>query len=108
MTEAKELSPEAKAALGTIPTAASESVVSTRIPKIPEVQIVPALKGGRPETGAMQFGEDDWPGVFIRGDNAIYFAMAVVQAEQSLPDDQWLLKSVLKGLSQTLRSCAVG
>lgn len=24
----------------------------------------------RPETGAMQFG-DDWPGVFIRGDNAI-------------------------------------
>lgn len=24
----------------------------------------------RPETGPMQFG-DDWPGVFIRGDNAL-------------------------------------
>jgi len=28
----------------------------------------------RPETGPMQFG-DDWPGVFIRGDNAMYMAM---------------------------------
>lgn len=31
---------------------------------------------GRPETGTMQFG-DDWPGVFIRGDNAAHFAMAL-------------------------------
>lgn len=28
----------------------------------------------RPETGVMQF-EDDWPGVFIRGDNAIAIAL---------------------------------
>jgi len=28
---------------------------------------------GRPETGAMQFGKD-WPGVFIRGDDALYHA----------------------------------
>lgn len=27
----------------------------------------------RPETGPMQFG-DDWPGVFIRGDNAFVYA----------------------------------
>jgi hypothetical protein len=30
----------------------------------------------RAETGVMQF-EDDWPGVFIRGDNAFYFAMCL-------------------------------
>lgn len=30
----------------------------------------------RAETGPMQFG-DDWPGVFIRGDNAGYFAMSL-------------------------------
>lgn len=30
----------------------------------------------RPETGAMQFG-NDWPGVFIRGDNAAHYAMMI-------------------------------
>ena len=30
----------------------------------------------RPETGPMQFG-DDWPGVFIRGDNAFGYAQAL-------------------------------
>lgn len=29
----------------------------------------------RVETGVVQFG-DDWPGVFIRGDNAAYYSMA--------------------------------
>lgn len=28
----------------------------------------------RPETGPMEF-EDDWRGIFIRGDNAAYYAM---------------------------------
>lgn len=36
----------------------------------------------RVETGAVQFG-DDWPGVFIRGDNAGYYAL--------------MLESVLRG-----------
>jgi hypothetical protein len=35
----------------------------------------------RAETGVMQFedeeGRIDWPGVFIRGDNAAYYAMAL-------------------------------
>jgi hypothetical protein len=30
----------------------------------------------RIETGPVQFG-DDWPGIFIRGDNAIGYAMAI-------------------------------
>jgi hypothetical protein len=31
------------------------------------------LSQGRPETGPMSFG-DDWPGTFIRGDNAAHYA----------------------------------
>jgi hypothetical protein len=30
----------------------------------------------RVETGPIQIG-DDWPGVFIRGDNAIYYRMCL-------------------------------
>jgi hypothetical protein len=30
----------------------------------------------RVESGAVQFG-NDWPGVFIRGDNALFYAMAL-------------------------------
>jgi len=33
-------------------------------------------KGTRVETGVVQFG-DDWPGVFIRGDNAFAYARAL-------------------------------
>ena len=33
----------------------------------------------RVETGVVQFG-DDWPGVFIRGDNAAALAMSLEQA----------------------------
>lgn len=36
-------------------------------------------KQTRAETGQMQFG-DDWPGVFIRGDNALYYAMQLETA----------------------------
>lgn len=42
---------------------------STTIRKLP-------CPGERVETGPVQFG-DDWPGVFIRGDSAAYFAMAI-------------------------------
>ncbi|QSR18424.1 hypothetical protein [Novosphingobium sp. KA1] len=39
------------------------------------MQIVPH-EGPRIETGVVQIG-DDWPGVFIRGDNAFAYAMAL-------------------------------
>lgn len=38
----------------------------TDIRNLPEVE-------DRVETGVVQFG-DDWPGVFIRGDNALHYA----------------------------------
>lgn len=36
-------------------------------------------KGQRPETAPMQFG-DDWRGLFIRGDNAFGFKLALERA----------------------------
>lgn len=35
--------------------------------------------GRRVETGSVQFG-DDWPGVFIRGDDCAYHALALSEA----------------------------
>lgn len=65
---------------------------------------VPALPNGRPETGPMQFG-DDWPGVFIRGDNALYDSYMLNEALKLIPEDRWDIASVLRGLLHTLQSC---
>jgi hypothetical protein len=54
------------------------------------VRIVPFEgKGGRVETGAAQIG-DDWPGLFIRGDDCIYLKAILeryisLDKESSLP-----------------------
>ena len=39
----------------------------------------------RVETGAIQFG-DDWPGLFVRGDDAIFLAIAIDKIETFLGD----------------------
>ena len=39
----------------------------------------------RAETGVMQF-DNDWPGVFIRGDNAAMYAMALRSVLEELPE----------------------
>lgn len=52
--------------------------------------------GVRPETGQMQFG-DDWPGVFIRGDNAAHYMLTLRQA-LSAPDLHPLTRMTLEGL----------
>lgn len=41
---------------------------------------------GRVETGAVQFG-DDWPGLFVRGDVAIYLASCIQAVLAAVPDD---------------------
>jgi hypothetical protein len=58
----------------------------------------------RVETGPVQFG-DDWPGVFIRGDNAAMYAFSL----QSLLDghDDPIAAAVVEGLVQTLTSSRV-
>lgn len=41
---------------------------------------------GRVETGSVQFGED-WPGLFVRGDNCMGYAMNVAMLEHALQDN---------------------
>lgn len=56
----------------------------------------------RVETGPVQFG-DDWPGVFIRGDNAFFYCMALRRAVSQLGDRD-LDGLMLKGLADLLSS----
>lgn len=60
----------------------------------------------RPETGPMQFG-DDWPGVFIRGDNAFHMAMLMRTAAQalrvSINDEVGAVQ--LENYAKTIASC---
>lgn len=62
----------------------------------------------RVETGAVQFGDDDWPGAFIRGDNALTFAHMLQEALTYIPAREYLMKAQLAGLLDTLQSCSVG
>lgn len=71
-----------------------------------EIRQLPA-QDQRVESGPVQFG-DDWPGVFIRGDDAGVWAMQLkLIIEHYLPDDP-LNIAMLKGLQDTLASCVVG
>jgi hypothetical protein len=63
-----------------------------------EIRKLPA-QAERVETGAVQFG-DDWPGVFIRGDNAFHYAMCVRAALRGTADP--FAKVVLEGLADLL------
>ena len=58
----------------------------------------------RAETGPMQIG-DDWPGVFIRGDNAMAYAMQLEAVLAGHFDP--INRGVLQGLVSTLRGCDV-
>jgi hypothetical protein len=50
-------------------------------------QKIPYPDDPRVETGAVQFG-DDWPGLFLRGDEAIHLSFLVNSLIQSLSEDQ--------------------
>ncbi|PHS64380.1 MAG: hypothetical protein COB09_08375 [Thalassobium sp.] len=58
----------------------------------------------RVETGAIQFG-GDWPGVFIRGDNAAYYSMALDSLLSGNVDPMTL--GILSGLNELLKSSHV-
>ena len=62
----------------------------------------------RVETGPIQFG-DDWPGLFIRGDNALGFALAL--KDLNLPETTFaevLHNSQIKELTNLLFGCDAG
>jgi hypothetical protein len=56
----------------------------------------------RVETGPIQFG-NDWPGIFIRGDNALALAMAL-RNNKAHPDDIFTALQV-GGLVALLEGC---
>ena len=60
----------------------------------------------RVETGPVQFG-GDWPGVFIRGDNALYFAhvLEMIIAQHGERMHSLMELPILKGLISDLQSC---
>lgn len=74
-----------------------------------EIRQLSALDS-RPESGPMQFG-DDWPGVFIRGDNAMGYSMALESIAQRLTENDQhnaiLELMTLRGLVDLLKSCRV-
>lgn len=72
---------------------------------MPEIRRVPSVKD-RVETGPLEF-DGDWPGVFIRGDNAAYYAMILHSALQQGTFDP-LLEAQLKDLKNVLSGCIVG
>jgi len=68
------------------------------------VKKIPYDEEGRVETGPVQFG-DDWPGVFIRGDNANYYAFML---EKTLSGEIDVIEEMtIKDLIKTLQSCVV-
>ena len=64
----------------------------------------------RVETGPVQFGNDDWPGMFIRGDEVFYISVLFDELLNRNPPrhlvDQ-LTDTVAKGWAKTLRSAYV-
>lgn len=72
----------------------------------------PGSPANRVETGALEIN-DDWPGVFIRGDNAMHYAMSIKQAlvkleaEPNLDIHSALAISSLKSLLQLLASSRI-
>ena len=62
----------------------------------------------RPETGPMQ-ADSDWPGVFLRGDNALYFARKIEAVLAHIEDkaDMMIVHAELTNLKRTLESCDV-
>jgi hypothetical protein len=75
-----------------------------------KIQKLATLPEGRPETGAMSFG-DDWPGVFIRGDNAFHFAIYLRMASKRLKESDSasdaFMSGYLQSLAELLESCRV-
>ena len=64
----------------------------------------------RVETGALQFNED-WPGVFIRGDNAAFYAMQlrhlIRYVEQNADHIDFYALNTAKNLVDLLNSCVI-
>lgn len=64
--------------------------------------------GNRPESGPMQFG-DDWPGVFLRGDDCAGYFQALKKLMTAFPKEEqdpdiFITMALLEGLAKTLQA----
>ena len=70
------------------------------------------VEGGRIETGPVEFtypsGQVDWPGTFIRGDNAGWYAMLLKRVLDVAPPDMAMDVMQLRGLLSDLSECVLG
>ena len=72
------------------------------------VQIKRIVNGeDRLETGVVQCGLD-WPGIFIRGDDAMRLALTIETVLESHIKDPDIFTSQLNGWPEVLKSCVVG
>lgn len=76
------------------------------MPQKQNIREIPAPEGGRVETGPVQFG-DDWPGTFIRGDNAGYYALLLNQLLETGEVDL-ISKIQLRSLVDALHGSNIG
>lgn len=62
----------------------------------------------RPETGPMQFG-DDWPGLFIRGDNAVHLGVTLEALLNTVSPIEYspLVIVQLRGLAHDLQNADI-
>lgn len=67
-----------------------------------DVRQLPAVEK-RVETGAVQFG-DDWPGLFVRGDDAGPLFVAWQSAESQLPDLPRAVETVIDPLRRVMET----
>lgn len=72
--------------------------------RLPPVRILPTADP-RVETGAIAFGSD-WPGTFIRGDNAAYYAahLRTVLFGDNMQPEYFFSRQVIYGLLSDLES----
>lgn len=70
-----------------------------------DIRLLPEQKE-RVETGIVKFG-DDWPGIFIRGDNALYYALCLREAASLMAGVSAMFAADLKELADLLSSCYV-
>ena len=72
------------------------------------ITLTPPADGRRVETGVVRFGDSDWPGVFMRGDYAMYSAHLLrkwLKEFQHDMDDLELMQLI--NLLETMESCNV-
>ncbi len=59
----------------------------------------------RVETGVVQFG-NDWPGVFVRGDNALGYALALDACKSDDPVAEFNLRALARLLHEATTTTA--